>query len=118
MDSRRIKPVNPKGNQPRKFTGRTDADAEAPVFWSPDVNRRLTRKVPDTGKDQGQKEKRASKDETAGRHHRCNEHELGQMPRDSKGQGGLACYSPWAFKESDTTGRLNNNNDGEGESSK
>ena len=46
----------------------------------------------------------------AGWHHRCNEHELGQTPGDGGGQGGLACCSPWGQKESDTTGRLNNNN--------
>ena len=57
-----------------------------------------------------------TQEEMAGWHHKFNGHELGQTPGDSKGQGGLACYSPWAFKESDTTGRLNNN--GEGESSK
>ena len=41
LDSKEIKPVNPKGNQPWIFTGRTDAEAEAPVFWSSDVNRWL-----------------------------------------------------------------------------
>ena len=46
-DSKEIKPVNLKGI----FIGRTDAKAEAPVFRSPDVNRRLTGKVPDAGKD-------------------------------------------------------------------
>ena len=40
----------------------------------------------------------------AGWHHRCNEHELGQTPRDSEGQGGLVCCSPWGHKESDMTG--------------
>ena len=45
-------------------------------------------KVPDAGKDQGQKEKRVSEDETAGRHHRCNEHELGQILGDGEGQTG------------------------------
>ena len=44
----------------------------------------------------------------AGWHHRCNGHELGQT--NSEGQRGLACYSPWGRKESDTTGRLNNSN--------
>jgi len=45
----------------------------------------------------------------AGWHHQCNEHELGRT-RDGEGQGGLACCSPCGSKESDTTGRLNNNN--------
>ena len=56
VGSKEIKPVNLKGDQPWIFTGRTDDKAEAPVFWSSDVNRRLIRKVPDAGKDWGQKE--------------------------------------------------------------
>ena len=44
----------------------------------------------------------------AGWHHRCNGHELGQTLGDGEGQGGLACCSPWASKESDMTGQLNN----------
>ena len=47
----------------------------------------LTGKVPDAGKDQGQKEKRVSEDKMAGRHHQCNEHELGQTLVDGEGQG-------------------------------
>ena len=47
----KIKSVNLKGDQPRIFTGSTDAEAEEPVFWSSDVNRRLIGKVPDVGKD-------------------------------------------------------------------
>ena len=46
----------------------------------------------------------------AGRHHKCNEHELGQTLEDGKGLGGLACCSPRDLKELDTTGQLNNNN--------
>ena len=67
-------------------------------------------KVPDAGKDWGQKGKRALEDEMAGWHHQCNEHELGQTLRDGEGQGGLGCCSPWGHKESDTTRWLNNNN--------
>ena len=37
MDSKQIKPVNPKGNQLLLFNGRTDAEVEAPVLWSPDA---------------------------------------------------------------------------------
>ena len=43
--------VNPKGNQPWIFTGRTDAEAEAPILWSPDAKSQLTGKDPDAGKD-------------------------------------------------------------------
>ena len=51
LDSKEIQPVNLKGDQSLIFTGKTDAETEVPVFWSSDVNRRLTGKVPDAGKD-------------------------------------------------------------------
>ena len=51
LDSKEIKPVNPKGNQPWIFTGRTDAEAEAPTLWPPDGKSWLTGKDPDAGKD-------------------------------------------------------------------
>ena len=44
-----IKSVNPRGNQPWIFTGKTDAEAEAPILWPPDANW-LTRKDPDAGR--------------------------------------------------------------------
>ena len=108
LDSKKIKPVYLKGDQPWIFTERTDA--EAAVFWSYDVNRWLIGKVPDAGKDWGQKEKRASEDEMAGQHHWCSEHELGQTLGDGEGQEGLPCCSPWGRRESDMTGWLNNKN--------
>ena len=55
LDSKEIKPVNPKGNQPWIFIGRTDAGAEAPVLWPPDTKNQLIGKDPDAGKDWGQK---------------------------------------------------------------
>ena len=63
LGCKKIKPVNPKGNQPWIFTGRTDAEAEAPVVWPPDAKSRLIRKDPDAGKDWRQEEKRATEDE-------------------------------------------------------
>ena len=51
MNSKEIRPVNLKGNPPWILIGRTDGEAEAPVFWASDVNRRLIEKVPDAGKD-------------------------------------------------------------------
>ena len=110
LDKQEIKPANLKGNKPWIFIGRTDAEADTPVFWSSDVNSRLIGKVPDAGKDWGQKEKRVSEDKVAGWHHQCNGHELGQTSGDVEGQRGLVCYSPWGRKESDTTEWLNNNN--------
>ena len=57
LDCKEIKPVNPKGNWPWIFTGRTDAKAEAPVLWPPDVKSQHIGKDPHAGKDWGQEEK-------------------------------------------------------------
>ena len=54
---------HPKENQPWIFMGRTDAEAEAPILWSPDMKSRLIGKDPDPGKDGRKKEKRAEEDE-------------------------------------------------------
>ena len=62
LDSKGIKPVNPKGNQPWIFIGRTDAETEAPTLWPPDVKNQLIGKDSDTGKDWGQ-EKGETEDE-------------------------------------------------------
>ena len=51
LDSKEIKPVNPKGNQPCKFIGRTEAEAEAPILWPPDAKSWLIGKDPDAGQD-------------------------------------------------------------------
>ena len=53
LDSKEIKPVNPKGNQPWIFIGTTDAEAEALILWPPYMKSQLTGKDPDAGKDQG-----------------------------------------------------------------
>ena len=86
--------------------GRTDVEAEAPVFWSPNVNSWPTGKIPAAGKDWGQK--RVSEDEMAGWYHQCNGHKPGQNSGDGEGQGGLARCSPWGRKDLDTAGQLNN----------
>ena len=57
LDSKEIKPVNSKGNQPWIFIGRTDAEAEAPILWPPGVKSWLVGKDPDAGKDWRHKEK-------------------------------------------------------------
>ena len=69
LESKEIKPVNPKGNQSWIFIGRTDAEAEAPILWPPDAKSQLAGKDPDAGKDQGQEEKGATEDEMVGWHH-------------------------------------------------
>ena len=57
LDNKEIKPVHPKGNQSWIFIGRTDAEAETPVLWPPDVKNWLIWKDPDAGKDWRQEEK-------------------------------------------------------------
>ena len=100
LDSKEIKPVHSTGNQLWIFIGRTDA--EAPVLQLPDLNSQLFGKDPDAGRDWGQ-EKRVTEDEMVGWHHWLNGHESGQTLGDGEGQGSLACCSPWACKELDTT---------------
>ena len=110
LDSKEIKPVNPKGNQPWILIGRTDSEAEAPILWPPDVKCWLIRKAPDAGKDWGQEETWMTEDEMVGWHHRLKGHELEQTLGDSKGQASLSCCNPWGCQESDTTEWLNTNN--------
>ena len=86
LDSKEIKLVNPKGNQPEYSLG----------------GLMLKLQYPDAGKDCGQ-EKRASEDEMVGWHHWLNEPESEQTPGDSEGRGNLGRYSLWGCKESDTT---------------
>ena len=101
LDYKEIKPVNPKGNQSWKFIGRTDAEAEAPILWPPDMKNGLTGKDPDAvwGKDWGQEEKGVTEDEMVGWHHWLDRHELEQTLGDSEGQGNVACCSLWGRKE-------------------
>ena len=101
LDSKEIKSVNPKGNQPWICSGRTDA--EVLILWPPDAKSLLIGKDLDFEKDWEQEEKRAAEDEMAGWHHRLNAHEFEQTPGDSEGQGSLACCSPWGHKELNTT---------------
>ena len=95
LDSKEIRPVNPKWNPPWIFTGRTDIEVETPVLWSPDENSWLIDKDPDAGKDWGQEEKGTTEDEMVGWHHQLSGHESKQTSGDGEGQGRLACCSPW-----------------------
>ena len=51
MDSKKIKPVTPKGNQLCIFIGRTNAKVEVPILWSLDAKSQLIGKDRDAGKD-------------------------------------------------------------------
>ena len=102
-----IKPVNLKGNQPWIVIGRTDVETEEPILWPPDVKRQLIRKDPDAGKDRKQ-EKGMTEHKMVGWHQWSNGNEFGQDLGDGEGQGILACYSPWGYKELDMTEQMNN----------
>ena len=107
LDCKEIQPVHPKGDQSWVFIGRTDAKAETPKLWPPDVKSWLILKDPDAGKDWGQEEKGTTEDEMVGWHHWLNGHGFEWAPGAGDGQGGLACCSSWGRKELDTTERLN-----------
>ena len=100
LDNKEIQPVHPKGNQSWVFIGRTDAEAEAPIPWPPDVKNWLIWKDPDAGKDWRQKEKGMTEDEMVGWHHWLGGHEFEQTPGAGDRQGSLACYSPRGHKKS------------------
>ena len=79
LDCKEIQPVNPKGNQSWIFIGKTDAEAEAPVLWSPDVKSWLIGKDPDIGKDWRPEEKRTTEDKIVGWHHRLMDMSLSKL---------------------------------------
>ena len=76
LDCRELKPVNPKGNQTWILIGRSDAEAETPIFWPPDAKNWPIYKDPDAGKDWRQEEKGMSEDEMVGWHHHLHGHEF------------------------------------------
>ena len=92
-DSKEIKLVNPKGNQPWIFLEGLilKLKLQYSILWPPDAKSWLTGKDPDAGKDWGQEEKEATEEEMVGWHHQLNGNEFEQIPWDSKGQGSLAC---------------------------
>ena len=109
LDCKEIKPVNPKGNQTWIFSGRTDAEAEAPILWPPDVKSQLIGKDSDCGKDWRQEEKGVTEDEVVEWHRWLNGFGFEQALGDVEVQGSLVCCSPWGHKESYMIEWLNNN---------
>ena len=69
LDSKKIQPSHPKGDQSWVFIGRTDVEAETPILGPPHAKSRLIGKDPNAGKDWGQEEKGTTEDEMAGWHH-------------------------------------------------
>ena len=74
LDCKEIKPVSPKENQPWIFIGRSDAEAEAPILWPPDMKNRLIWKDPHAGKDWRWEGKGMTEDEMVGWYHWLNRH--------------------------------------------
>ena len=107
LDCKEIQPVHSEGDQPWDFFGRTDAKAESPALWPPDVKNWLIWKDPDAGKYWRQEEKWTTEDEMAGWHHWLNGRESQWTPGVGDGQGGLVCCDSWGHKVSDMTERLN-----------
>ena len=107
LDSKKIKPVNPKGSQSWIFIERTDAEAEEPTLQPPDVKNCLIGKDPDAEKDWRQEEKGMTEDEMVGWHQQLDGHEFEQAMGVGDGQGILACCSQWGYKESDATEQQN-----------
>ena len=76
LDCKEIQPVHPKGDQSWVFVGRTDAEAETPILWPPDVKNWLIGNDPDAGKDWAQEEKGMTEDEMVGWHQWLDGHEF------------------------------------------
>ena len=87
LDNQEIKPFNPKGSQPWLLIESTDAEAEAPILWPPDVKTQLTGKDPNARKYWGQEEKGMTEDEMVGWLHWLNGLEFDQTLGDNEGQG-------------------------------
>ena len=107
LDCKKIQP-NPKGNQSWMFIRSTDAEAETPILWPPDVKNWLLRRDPNDWKDWGMNRSRWQRmrwlDGWLG--YWLDRHEFEQAPRVGDGQGSLACCSPWGHKELDMTEKL------------
>ena len=96
---KKIQPVNPKGSQSWRVIGRTNAEAEAPILWPPDVKNWLTGKDLDAGKDWRWEEKGKTDDEMVGWDPWLDGHGFEQALSIGDGQGSLACCSPWGSQK-------------------
>ena len=99
LDSKKIKPVNPKGTQHWTFIGRADAEAEAPILWPPDAKSWLIRKDLMLGKTEGRRRRGRQKGYDRWMGSRVKGHEFEHTPGDGEGRGSLACCSLWHHKD-------------------
>ena len=88
LDCKEFQAVHPKADQSWVFIGRTDGEAETPVFWPPDAKTWLIWKDHDAGKDWGREVKGTTEDEMVGWLHWLNGHGIGWTPGVGDGQGG------------------------------
>ena len=100
LDSKVIKPVNPKGNWPWIFIGRTDAEAEVPLLWPPDSKSWLTGKYLMLRTTEGRRKRGQQRMRCLDGITDSMDMSSEQTPEDGEGQGSLMCYSPWGRKES------------------
>ena len=107
LDCREIKPVHPKGNQPKYSLEGLMLKLKFQYFghliWRQPIG-----KDPDAGKDWRQEDKEITENKIIGYHHRFSGHEFEQPPGDNEGQGSLECCNSWGCKESDMTEQMNN----------
>ena len=97
LDCKEIQSVNPKGNQPSVFIGRTDA--EAPILGPPDANNWLIGKDFDARKNwRQQEEKGRTENEVVECHHQLVGHAFELAPGVGVGQGSLVWCSPWSSR--------------------
>ena len=108
LDSKGIKPINPKGNKPWVFLGRNDAKVEAPILWPLMQRADSLEKSLMLGKIEGIRRRRQQRMRWLDSITDSMDMDLSKL-RDSEGQGNLACCSPRGCKESDTTKQQNSN---------
>jgi len=92
LDSKEVKPINPKGNQLWIFIGTTVVEAEIPILWPPDAKNWVTEKRPWCWERLKAKREGAAEDEMVREHHWLDGHEFEQTPGDSGRQRCLVCY--------------------------
>ena len=112
LDCKEIQRVHPKGDQSWVFIGRTDAEAETPIFWPPHAKSWLIRKNPDAGMDWRQEERGRQRMRWLDGITDSMDLSLSKLGVGD-GQGGLACCCSWGCKESDMTEQLNDKNKAE-----
>ena len=108
LNCKEIQPVNPEGNQPWIFIGRTDAEVEE--YFGHLIQRTDSlEKTLNAGKGWKLEEKGQTEDKMVGWDHRLNGVEFDQALGDAEGQESLVCCNPWGHKEFDTTEQPNSN---------